>query len=112
MDDLEAKLGSLLQNPQMMKQLSELANNLQFPAPGQPQDATGPSMGGLDPQMIMRLSGLMGQAGIDSNQKSLLSALTPYLTAHRIEKLEKAMRAAKMAKLASGLLGSNGSIGR
>ena len=112
MDDLEAKLGSLLQDPQMMKQLSDLAKNLQLPIPGEPQETAAPSIGGMDPQMLMQLSGLMGQAGIDSNQKSLLSALTPYLTAQRIGKLEKAMRAAKMAKLASGLFGQNGPIGR
>ena len=108
MDDLEAKLGSLLQDPQMMKQLSDLAKNLQLPIPGEQREPAVPATGGLDPQMLMQFSGLIGQAGIDSNQKSLLSALTPYLTAQRIGKLEKAMRAAKMAKLASGLLGQNG----
>ncbi len=110
MDDLEAKLSSLLQDPQMMQQLSQLASSLQMPQ--QPPENGNAALGGLDPQMLMRLSGLMGQAGIDSNQKSLLSALTPYLTAQRIGKLEKAMQAAKMAKLASGLLGKNGLIGR
>ncbi|MBE6981280.1 MAG: hypothetical protein E7437_03030 [Ruminococcaceae bacterium] len=110
MDDLEAKLSSLLQDPQMLQQLSELASSLQLPQ--QPPENGNAALGGLDPQMLMRLSGLMGQAGIDANQKSLLSALTPYLTAQRIGKLEKAMQAAKMAKLASGLLGQNGLIGR
>lgn len=110
MDDLEAKLGSLLQDPQMMKQLSELASNLQLPQ--QTTETGNNAASGLDPQMLMRLSGLMGQMGIDRNQKSLLSALAPYLTAQRIGKLEKAMQAAKMAKLTSGLLGQNGLIGR
>ena len=81
MDDLEAKLSSLLQDPQMMKQLSELASSLQLPQ--QPPENGNAALGGLDPQMLMRLSGLMGQAGIDANQKSLLSALTPYLTAQQ-----------------------------
>ena len=56
--------------------------------------------------MLQRLSGLARQSGIDSQQRTLLTALKPYLSDERVSKLEKAMRAAKLAKLASSILGS------
>ena len=51
---------------------------------------------------------MAGQTGIDQNQQTLLSALTPYMNQAKVAKLENAMRAAKMARLASGFLGSGG----
>ena len=50
----------------------------------------------------------MGQSGIDSNQKTLLRALSPYLSAYRMQKLERAMQAAKLAGAASGFLNAGG----
>ena len=106
MDELETKLGAILENPQMMQQIMSLAQTL-----GQGEDATkqesSPTsvMPELDLQTLQKLSGLAGQSNIDKNQKNLLSALSPYLSRQRISKLEKAMRAAKMARLATGLLG-------
>ena len=58
--------------------------------------------------MIQKLSGLAGQSNIDKNQRTLLTALSPYLSRERIYKLEKAMRAAKMANMASAFLGKSG----
>ena len=56
--------------------------------------------------LIMKLAGMANSANIDQNQRSLLTALRPYLLPERIGKLEKAMRAAKLANIASDLLGS------
>ena len=53
------------------------------------------------------LSGLAGQANIDNDQRTLLKALTPYLSHNRIHKLEKAMRAARMAGMASVIFGKS-----
>ena len=44
------------------------------------------------------------RANIDQNQRALLSALQPYLTQQRLQKLEKAMRSARLAGAASSLL--------
>ena len=60
----------------------------------------------IDFATIQKLTGLIGKAGVDSRQKALLSALTPYLSSRRIQKLEKAMRAAKLAGVATSFLGS------
>ena len=61
----------------------------------------------IDLATIRKLTGLMGKAGVDNEQKALLNALSPYISANRIHKLERAMRAAKLAGVATGFLGSN-----
>ena len=105
MEDLETKLNAMLSDPQTMAKISELAKGLQQCPP---QEGSMPSLGGIDPALLARLSGLAGQSGIDANQQSLLSALSPYLSNRRISKLEKAMRAAKLATMASSILSTTG----
>lgn len=100
MDDLEQKLNSVLENPEMMSKILSMAQSLggkEQPASQEP---------GLDPGMLKQLAGLAGQGSIDKQQQSLLRALEPYLSTARIRKLERAMRAAKMAHIASAVLGS------
>lgn len=109
MDDMEAKLGAILGNPDMMAQIMNMAQQLggNAPSPPPPPEPVMPGMPeGLDMGMIMKLAGMANSANIDNNQKTLLLALRPYLMSERIHKLEKAMRAAKLAGLASQFLGS------
>ena len=73
------------------------------PAPP-PQESPVPEM---DLAAIQKLTGLMGKAGMDNDQKALLSALSPYISSTRIHKLEKAMRAAKLAGVATTFLGNS-----
>jgi hypothetical protein len=107
MDDMEEKLGSILGNPDMMAQIMSMAQKLggnSAPAPPPPPESPIPD--GLDMGMVMKLAGMANSANIDKDQRALLMALRPYLTADRINKLEKAMRASKLAGMASALLGS------
>lgn len=97
MEDLESKLSAVLENPQMMDKIMELAQSLGSEQPSAPPQ--------IDLQLVQKLSGLAGQSNIDPNQRNLLSALSPYLNASRISRLERAMRAARMASLASTFLG-------
>lgn len=119
MDDMESKLGAILNNPDIMQQVMAMAQSL-----GQSQAAARPSQ---EPQkqeqqnvnptsfplnesnlaMIQQLSGLASKTNVDQNQRVLLKALEPYLSRDRIQKLEKAMRAAKLAQFASGFLGQS-----
>jgi len=103
MSELEEKLAQLMSDPKTMEQISSLAQNLGIK---QTDTSNSPisAFNEIDPKMLNQLAGIAGQSGIDSNQKSLLNALTPYLSKQRISKLERAMRAAKMARLASGFL--------
>ena len=115
MDDMQNQMNAILNNPQMMQQIMAMANAMnqqqppQKPEPEpQKQDSPGFSMPDIDFSMVQKLSGLAGQSNVDSNQRSLLKALTPYLSRERISKLERAMRAAKMANMASSFLGKSG----
>ena len=107
MEELDKKLGAILQNPQMMETIMKLAQSMEKPASQNdpPPKQEGPSMPPIDLGMVQKLSGLAGQSSIDQNQRTLLSALRPYLSQSRISKLERAMRAAKMAGMAGILTG-------
>ena len=107
MSEMEDKLNSVLNNPQMMQQIMSMAQSLGN-QPQQKEDAPSKkdTLPEIDLGMLQKLSGLAGQSGIDKNQQTLLKALGPYLSRERIAKLEKAMRAAKVARLATSLIGS------
>ena len=106
MDDLEQKLGAVLNNPQLMQQIMSMAQAMGSPPPQEQQQPEQSQLPPIDPGMLSRLAGLSKQGSIDRNQQALLKALDPYLTKDRIGRLERAMRAAKMAKLAGSFLGS------
>lgn len=110
MDELEQKLGAVLNNPQLMQQIMSMAQAMGSQAPQQPEEHTPPqqqqSFPPIDPGMLSKLAGLSKHSSIDRDQQALLKALNPYLAKDRINRLERAMRAAKMAKLAGSFLGS------
>ena len=108
MEGLEEKLGSILNNPQMMQQIMSMAQSLNTSqGPPQPEPpAPAPAVPDFDPALLQKVIGLAGQMGVDENQKALLYALRPYLTGARIQKLEKAMRAAKLASIAGSAFNS------
>lgn len=119
MDDMEEKLGAILNNPQMMQQIMSMAQALgqnqspqqEQPKPEPPPQQIAPAIPmGMDPAMLQRIWGLARQSGIDKNQQNLLKALGPYLSRERIGKLEKAMRAAKIAGMAATVLRSSGML--
>lgn len=109
MAEMEDKLGAIFNNPQLMQQIMTMAQSLgqqsNPPEPAAPPPA--PAVPSLpDPAMMQKIAGLAANSGADSQQKALLSALSPYLSRDKLQRLEKAMRAAKMAQLASSFLGS------
>lgn len=113
MEDIQAQMGAILNDPDMMQKIAAMAQSMQMPSPPPQQEAPaadpgGFDLSGIDIGMIQKLSGLASQSGIDQNQKNLLNALAPYLRQERISKLEKAMRAAKMARLATTVFGQSG----
>jgi len=108
MDDMQNQLNAVLQNPEMMQKIMGMAQALQSPPQEQVTAPPLPDFGGIDLAMVQKLSGIANQSNIDTNQRNLLKALTPYLSSERIARLEKAMRASKLAGLASSFLGNSG----
>lgn len=116
MDEMEEKLGSILNNPQMMQQIMAMAQALgqnqpakqEEPKPEPPKQNLPSLPTGIDPALLQRMMGIARQSGIDKNQQNLLKALGPYLSRDRIVKLERAMRAAKIAGIAGTVLRSSG----
>lgn len=108
MEDFENKLGQILNDPEMMGKIMAMAQSFgaqeSTPPPPSPQENAMPD---LDFATIQKISGLMGSAHVDGDQKALLHALTPYISGTRISKLERAMRAAKLAGVARNFLGSS-----
>ena len=103
---MEEKLGAILNNPQLMQQIMAMAGSLSGAAPEKEPDTPANPMPDFDPVMMQKFMGLAGNLNVNDNQRALLTALRPYLTEGRIQKLEKAMRAAKLANAASAMLGS------
>ena len=110
MSELEEKLGTILSNPQLMQQISAMAQALGQAPPEQPAPPPmAPQPPALpDPAMLQKVSGMLQAGRVDQEQQQLLHALSPFLSQSRIGKLERAMRAAKMAGFSSALLKSGG----
>lgn len=112
MSELEEKLGSILNNPQLMQQIMGMAQalgaNSPKEAPKTVPEPAAPPIPNFDPKLLQALAGLSRQGGIDANQQALLKALSPYLSRDRVNKLERAMGAARMAGAASAFLSAGG----
>ncbi len=115
MDELEQKLGSILNDPNMMQQIMSMAQAMggqKSDTPPQAQDAPPQSsadpFSSIDMGAIRKISSLAQNSNIDKRERALLQALGAYLSKDRIAKLEKAMRAAKIAKIASASIGQQG----
>lgn len=108
MDEMENKLGAILNNPEMMGKIMNLAQSLGSTQSEEAPNSQPQSFPDIDIGLLQRLSGAARQGGIDQKQKSLLSALSPYVSSRRISKLERAMRAAKMANMAGIFLNQPG----
>lgn len=110
MDEMEEKLGAILGNPELMAQIMQMAQSLnpggstQPPREEEPPSREEPPAG-IDFSLLGQISRLASETNLDSQQRTLLKALGPYLRSERIHKLERAMQAARMAHLASALLG-------
>ncbi len=113
MSELEEKLGSVLNNPQLMQQILSMAQTLGgSESPRQSEQKTQAStpspLPNMDPQLLQNLAGIAKHNGVDQNQQALLQALSPYLSKNRVNKLERAMRAARMAGAASAFVNAGG----
>ncbi|HCA05020.1 MAG TPA: hypothetical protein DEO32_03870 [Ruminococcaceae bacterium] len=100
MPDMQEQINKILSDPEALKQVQSLAGQLGLnqaapaapkpPAPVMNQDVQG---------MINSIAPLMQTSQPDSNTAALLSALRPFLSAGKAEKLDRAMRIIRLVKL-------------
>lgn len=111
MSELDDKLSAILGNPQMMQQIMSLAQSMGASQQTQPKPSEAPPPAGqpnFDPAVLQTMSRMAAGGNVDQKEQALLTALSPYLSQSRVNKLERAMRAAKIAGAASAFLGSGG----
>lgn len=114
MDEINEKINTVLNNPQMMQQIMALAQSLgQSGSPSQQDQPVSSKPGSesaspLDASALARLGKLAQRCNIDKDEQTLLRALSPYLSKYKLARLERAMQAAKMAGVASAFLSSGG----
>ena len=110
MAEIEEKLESILNNPQMMQTIFSMAQSLGQDASASTNSGvqTIPELPDIDFSLLQKLGGMAGQTKINPQQQALLQALIPFLSQSRIGKLERAMRAAQIARFASVFFNSGG----
>lgn len=111
-NEIDQQLSAILNDPAAMQKIMSLAQSLsgakkdpaaKEPTPPKENDFTA----------LQNISKIAVQSGIDHQQQNLLSALSPYLSREKLNKLENAMRAAKMTRIMTGVLNAQKrSIGR
>ena len=123
MDNFDEKLKHLLQNPEALAQVAQLAKGLGYaqnnsePAAGLPVDGAAEdrggidsnilgALGGLDAKTLSRVAGLLGgmNAG-DDRRLQLLSALRPYVRRGRQDKMDRAIQLIQLSKVAKNAMG-------
>ncbi len=95
MENLDEALDKLLNDPDVMAQVMNVAQSLGSKLP---QDAPEPKNSDVP---IQGLSSMLTQLQGDNRHTALFQALRPYLSPKRREKLEKAMQLARLSSLAS-----------
>ena len=104
MAEFDEKLNSILSDPGAMAQIMQLAQSLSgpqqpsSPPPSPPVQQAAPPMGGMDAGMLMKLLPLVQElgGGQNSNARTLLYALRPYLREDRQQKVERAIQLARL----------------
>ena len=109
MGEFEDRLNGILNNPQEMEKIMNLARNFMGGGGGSdapPSAAPGGLnglLGGLDPGMMQKfMRGFSGGAG----SAALLQSITPHLKDTRQGQLKRAMMIAQMVRVARGYFGS------
>ena len=129
MSEFEDRINSVLNDPEQMDKIANLAKSLmggdgQKTAPGDggmmgklgelaKSLAGGGSAGqgspAIDPAMLGKIGRLMKAGNAQSsNERALLEAMKPYLTEKRRQKMDRALQLAKLARIARIAMGEMG----
>ncbi len=103
----EEKLGAILNNPQAMGQIMELAKSIgggeEKPAtpsaPAAPEPEPSSAGSGIDPRLMeVGMRALAAYQDADDRKTTLLQALRPFVREERYKKVDKAIQIARMSK--------------
>ncbi len=104
-EGLEEQLGAILNDPESMAQIFQMASSL---GASSPSETSTPLM---DENMLFSLMQLMQQLQqTDAKQDALLCALKPYLAPDRQAKLDKAMQIARLSRIAGFAMKNYGGL--
>lgn len=121
MEDLASKLGELLNNPESMEKIKNLANMLgasspppsaEEPARPEPEPPAPPGAPAVPPadtdamRMVMKIAPVLSRARQEDDSTRLLRALRPFLGAERQKKLDEAIKLMQFVRLVPYLRGS------
>lgn len=119
MSEFEDRLNSILNDPEQMDKIANMAKSLMGGGATDlgPQEPPAAESGatslfdGLDPGMLQRIGKVMSgmnQSGNDNT--ALLEAMKPYLKEKRRAKMDRALKIAKIAHVAQVAFGDLGGI--
>ena len=113
MSEFEDKLNSILNDPQQMGKIADMAKSLmggeaqKEKTEEKAQDSFFPE--GMDIASVAKIGKILSQVKNEADDKTaLLQAMEPYLNETRRSKMEKGIRLARLAKLAKLALGQLG----
>ncbi len=102
MPDMQDQINKILSNPEAMKQVQSLGEqlglNVNSPPAPKPEPAAPASNADLA-RVMSRLAPVMGAASPDSETDALLNALRPFLSSEKARRLDSAQRIMKLIKL-------------
>ena len=101
MSEFDDKLGRILNDPQAMREIMDMAAAFRSGGSGgsaAPESETG-EQPGIDPEKLSRIMRIAGELGRDGGGASLLQAIRPYLNPRRQAKFGDALSVMRMARL-------------
>jgi len=107
MDDLSNKINQILNDPEQLQQVMELAKTMGFPPPQESSEPDTPSIMEAMPEMLSGISQLLQQSQqLNEKQEALFQALRPYLKPGRQLKLDRALQLARLSHIAEAAIRS------
>lgn len=94
MDDIGGLVSQILNDPEQMQQIMDLAKNLS-------SGSDNPEQPALSPERVAEIGKFLQQSeAADRKQEALVRALRPFLRPGRQSKLDRAMQIAKLSHIA------------
>lgn len=111
MSELEDRISSILNSPEEMSRITQMAQSLMGGASPVSPPLSGGGTDGLAEKLRGMFSGGQSAPGAKNDSLALLEAMTPFLGEKRCRKMSRALQITRAARLAGTLLTENGEAG-